>query len=156
PPVRPEKGLVMHSAEGGVVDDALGTRHERAEATEALHRHPGLSALLGYPLDVQMIRPRTSSDRAATSTKLRAVRRLPGPLEVQVRIRLVRHLLNLPGLLVDPLLPEPALVTTTLPPASSIRLRCRWVNDPGPSGSMSPSSRASPAASSRRPVRSGS
>ena len=48
-----QQGLVMHAAQGGVVDDALGAGDRGGEAGEAVHRGAGFTASLGDPFDVE-------------------------------------------------------------------------------------------------------
>ena len=48
-----QQGLVVHAAQRGVVDDALGAVDEGCEAGEAVHRGAGFAAGVGDPFDVE-------------------------------------------------------------------------------------------------------
>ena len=48
-----QQGLVVHAAQGGVVDDSLRAPNQRCEAGEAAHRGAGLAAGRRDPLDVE-------------------------------------------------------------------------------------------------------
>ena len=143
---------MVHAAQGSVVDDALGAGDKGREASEAVHGGAGFAAGARDPVDVEDDASVRVGGTGGDEDELGA----PGDFAVAFDVKAHRRDRARKERISPVRRSTRSSVgsarnsgVTTLPSAWSIRERSGWVQEPAPSGSRSPSSRACRAASSR-------